>query len=367
MRVGSPDDSASAFTWFRDLVVGPAGDVYTLHPTENLIRVHDSTGLFLRSIGGPGEGPGEFKNAGLLGWLGDTLWVLDVGTYRFSYFDAAGGFLGSLRVPIDLGRFPDVRPPRPTGLFADGSIAGAPPAWSKQVASGEIREAVVLRLTPDGAAGDTIATYPIGNSTLEIALPNDPQRRATYGSQPFADGELFALFPGELAYLRLDRRAPEAGPAVARLTKVTFAGDTAYAIALPGTRVPIADAEVDSIVRQQAERAGKFFSDVPGARLEEIVRERLYRPPSRALFEGLVAGADGTVWASRPREPGGTRAWVVVAPDGAIVGEVSLPGGLRVMWARMGQVWGVEYDSLDVPYIVSYHVSGAPGVAGASR
>jgi hypothetical protein len=357
MRVGSPDDSATAFTSVRDLVVGPDGSIYTMHPMENTIRVHDAAGRWVRNIGRAGAGPGEFRNLGEMGWVGDTLWVLDFATYAFSYFDTAGGLLRSLRVPIDLGRTPDVRPPRPTGLFTDGSIRGEPPAWSRLVASGEIRDAVVLHMAPDGTAGDTIATYPIGNSALEIALPNDPRQRGMYGSQPFADGELFAVFPGELAWVKLERRVPEGGPTVGRLTKVTFDGDTAYSILLTGARIPIPDAEVDSIVRSRAEGARGFFSDVPAGRLEEIVRERLYRPPYRALFEAMVAGADGCVWVSRPSDHSGERVWIVVAPDGVIAGDVPLPDRARILWARRERVWGVEHDSLDVPYIVSYRVS----------
>jgi hypothetical protein len=357
LRVGSAEDSATAFTWFRSLVVGSDGAVYTLHPMESTIRVHDSAGRFLRNIGRPGEGPGEFKNVGEMGWVHDSLWVLDFGTYRLTYFDAGGRLLRSVPVPIDLGRMPDVRPPRPTGLFADGSIRAAPPAWSRLVASGEIREAVILRMTSDGAAGDTVATYPLTNGTLEIALPNDPRARAMYGSQPFADGELVKVFPGELAFVRLARRAPPDGPAMARLTKITFAGDTVFAISVPGARLPIPEATVDSIVEERAHSAQEFLSDVPAGRLQEIVRERLYNPGRYPLFEDLVAGSDGSVWLGRPAPGAAERTWVVVRPDGSIEGEVALPPRLRLMWARLGRVWGMELDWLDVPYIVSYTVN----------
>ena len=51
LRIGSPDDSASAFTWFRELEVGPNGDIYTFHGQEHNIRVHSAVGRLIRTIG----------------------------------------------------------------------------------------------------------------------------------------------------------------------------------------------------------------------------------------------------------------------------------------------------------------------------
>ena len=51
LRVGSPDDPEAAFTWFRQLEVGPDGTIYTAHPQESQIRMHNASGTFLGSIG----------------------------------------------------------------------------------------------------------------------------------------------------------------------------------------------------------------------------------------------------------------------------------------------------------------------------
>lgn len=104
LRVGSPNDSEAAFTWFRELEVGPDGTIYTGHRQESQICMHNASGtLFLGSIGREGEGPGEFSSVGVMAITGDTLWVMDHGLYRFSFFDLQGNFLGSRRIPVDLG------------------------------------------------------------------------------------------------------------------------------------------------------------------------------------------------------------------------------------------------------------------------
>ena len=104
LRIGSLDDSASAFTWFRELEVGPNGDIYTFHGQEHNIRVHSAEGRLIRTIGRQGEGPGEFKGSGRMGILGDSRWVLDFGTYRYSFFrlGPAGSLLGAVRLPVGL-------------------------------------------------------------------------------------------------------------------------------------------------------------------------------------------------------------------------------------------------------------------------
>ena len=87
-----------------DLEVGPNGDIYTFHGQEHNIRVHSAEGRLIRTIGRQGEGPGEFKGSGRMGILGDSLWVLDFGTYRYSFFrlGPAGSLLGAVRLPVGL-------------------------------------------------------------------------------------------------------------------------------------------------------------------------------------------------------------------------------------------------------------------------
>ncbi len=64
------------------------------------VRVYDETGLYLRSMGGMGEGPGEFSDAFHL-WIlpGDTLWVGDYRPWRYNVFSPVGDFLRSVPTP----------------------------------------------------------------------------------------------------------------------------------------------------------------------------------------------------------------------------------------------------------------------------
>ena len=62
------------------------------------LRVFDSTGKFIQSIGRKGEGPGEFTGALHLARMSDgEFGVFDQGAQRFSVFDTAGSLVGESR------------------------------------------------------------------------------------------------------------------------------------------------------------------------------------------------------------------------------------------------------------------------------
>jgi hypothetical protein len=364
LRVGSADDPELAFTWFRDLEVGPDGRIYTLHPQEHAIRMHDANGAFLGSFGRAGEGPGEFDSPSPMGLLGDTLWVLDHGRYRFSFFDLDGQFLGSRVVPIDLGTDPNHPPPRPTGLLADGTIAGASPAWSHLVASGDIDSSAVLRLDSSGSTVDTIAAYSVANTAWEVRDPNDERSMRLYRQQPFSDTELVTVSRQVPRVVRVDRRLPTGSEAPAlRVTALTLDGDTVFARAYSYTPIPIEAALVDSIIENLA--ASMSRAQFPGAptreRAAEWARRSLLVPAYHPPVTQLLVGRDGSVWLCAERTGGPTAAWRVLSPDGDPLGVVQFPARFVPLLADGDLVWGSEYDELDVPYIVRYRVGGRHG------
>jgi hypothetical protein len=60
-RIGSRDDSETALTAIGQITVGPDGSIHLHQPRERLIRVFDSGGRFVRTIGRSGEGPESSK------------------------------------------------------------------------------------------------------------------------------------------------------------------------------------------------------------------------------------------------------------------------------------------------------------------
>jgi hypothetical protein len=357
LRIGSVEDDEYALTWFRNLLVADDGRIYTLHPMEDAIRVHDRSGTLVTTVGGHGEGPGEFDSPGPMGFVGDTLWVMDHGTYRLSYFSLDGEFLRSENFTIDLSGPMEASPPRPGGLFADGTIRGSSPAWSHLVADGTITESAELRLNAAGEILDTIVAYPLANTVLEVTNPNDERGVRSYRPQPFSDAVIPTVSPYEPEVVWIDRpAATEPAPATFRVTKLDFEGDTIFSRPFPYTPVPVEAALVDSLVQEYAEQFTR--GPMPGAasptQAQGWVREALYVPSFHPPVSTVVIGMDGTLWLRREDVGAETIHWMILDSEGRTVGLVELDRGLTVMAATRDRIWGSLRDDLDVPYIVRY-------------
>lgn len=357
LRIGSVEDEEYALTWFRGVLVADDGRMYTLHPMEDAIRVHDRSGTHVTTIGGHGEGPGEFDNPGPMGFMGDTLWVMDYGTYRLSYFTLGGEFLRSENFTIDLSGPMEASPPRPEGLLADGTVRGRSPSWAHLVADGTITESAVLRLSTAGEVLDTIVAYPLANTVLEITNPDNERGVRSYRTQPFTDAVIAAVSPHEPAVVWIDRvAATDPAPATFRVTKRDFDGDTIFSRKFPYTPVPLEAALVDSLVEEYAAQftSGRMPVAASATEAQGWVRDALYIPPFHPPVSTVVIGMDGSLWLRREDVGGDTIPWLMLDSEGRATGLVELDRGLTVMTATRDRIWGSIQDDMDVPYIVRY-------------
>lgn len=86
------------FSQAQDITSDPQGRIYITDVKANQVLVFDPEGRFLRKIGGPGQGPGEFDMAGRALWTSGGLAVLDRSNSRVQYFDDRGWFRRSLKL-----------------------------------------------------------------------------------------------------------------------------------------------------------------------------------------------------------------------------------------------------------------------------
>lgn len=100
----------------RDADILPDGRVVYMDQQSSQVHIFSSTGTYLKSFGGPGGGPGEFKAAYYVETgPGGQIAVSDFAQYRVTVFDSAGATLHTLR-----SGFPSGRPTLhwgPQGLF----------------------------------------------------------------------------------------------------------------------------------------------------------------------------------------------------------------------------------------------------------
>jgi hypothetical protein len=89
----SAQDTLRNFTFLRSTVVDRKGNIYILDQNKSEIKKFDKNGIFIKSFGKLGTGPGEFQGGGCLLCLNDTLYVKDNTTLQFSKFSTDGYFI----------------------------------------------------------------------------------------------------------------------------------------------------------------------------------------------------------------------------------------------------------------------------------
>lgn len=367
VRIGSVDDPDYAFSAVSDLATGPDGSIFSLHRSEATVRRWTADGRPQGTVGGEGEGPGEFQRPAALGFFGDTLWVFDTDAYRVTLFDMEGELLGTLTPRVDLGGGGSgdrwASPPRPRRPLRDGSLYGVSPGWSDAIARGNLPHAPHVHMGADGSVLDTIWVRQY-RPTDVLALLRE--NGGTFTSQPFGDEPVTSLDASDRLVV-LDRRAHEGeGPADFRVTALEADGDTAFHAVLPYEPVPLPPARVDSVVRARAEGLHDFMTQrEPGLALADLVRdlrEATYVPEHLPPIATMVMGRDGSIWLRRfePVEgvEGSMAEWWVLDGSGAPVGRVLTPPDLRLVDVTTEAVLGVETDDLEVQYIVRHPIRG---------
>lgn len=361
LRIGSIDDPDYAFGTPRALALAPDGSIYSMHSGEAMLRRWTAEGLPAGTVGREGQGPGEFERLLSFGFFGDSLWAFDLGSYRFSYFDLDGAFTGSVRPNVNIGRTapglgPAARPERP---FRDGTLLGKVPAFSNDIATGQLTEVPFVRMDAEGAALSTLWTQHYETSDV-LAVRNSDGVGGMYGEQPFGDEPITQALEDGLVVL--DRRAwsGEGGAAFA-LTRIGLSGDTLWRRRLEYSPETLPSQVVDSAVAARVEGLSEFISRVmPGVsrgefeqRFQDAVHAPAYLPP----IKEMVVAENGAIWLSRwePDDQGGVEWWVLDA-SGEPIGRASAPAELRVLLITDDAVWGVETDDLDVGYIVRYRL-----------
>lgn len=94
------DDEQKFFRFPNGIAVSADGSVYILEYNNHRVQVFTREGIYKKTIGRNGQGPGDlWRPCALTLDNNDHLIVLDGGNYRVQYFDANGKYLRSFKTP----------------------------------------------------------------------------------------------------------------------------------------------------------------------------------------------------------------------------------------------------------------------------
>lgn len=338
LRIGSLDGGPEEFSRITDLEVDQWGRIYVLQGPE--VRVFNTDGEYVRTVGRSGGGPGEFK--GPIGIDIDSmgrLWVTDAMNLRYTVFDSSGAlhlirsrhdrfvpFGGDWadRIGVD-------------GTFYDTDIHSLAPS---------VFERRYFRLDTALSPIDTIAVPPYDrtpSTELRPPRPYPPRIRSVL------DGRGYVWCALTTEY---------------RIVQLRFPGDTVRSVERAFEPPAVTDDERAAI--EEALRRGNREIGLPGT------RQQVEIPSHKPALARFFVDAQGYLWTvPYGANDGETRTLDVFDPEGRYLGEAranftiglertampSVGRGTPII-VRGNHLYAVSFDDWDVPYVVRARIDG---------
>lgn len=335
-RIGRLEgDGPDVFGRIGSVVEDAAGRVWVTEPMAAELRVFDRTGAHVRTVGGKGQGPGEFEDPRemLVGPDGNV-WVDDARLLRWEVFDTSGTRVAGHPGNSNLGG--GIRFWTAEGQLLEANHRPGPEGSpSRRVlyrartltASGELVHADSI-LSPDIPEYEAVTfTQANGRYTMRQPLPLSHQPMA----YPGPDGDFWVSEGGGRYVLRRER----------------VTGDTVLIIERAFEPVP-----VSAEGRRQAEEElepgeGMTSNDNSASRLPS------FHPP----FEDFFAATDSTLWVRRV--VGEQQVFDVFDKEGRYLGVPETPGDaadLRIRYTTGEHMYAVVEDDLGVQSLVVFRI-----------
>lgn len=326
--------SGPSHEFFRVLSVrqGPDGSLVVADGGSQEVRRYSSTGAFLGSAGGTGDGPGEFR----------SLWMAEVSADNILAVDQRG------RITV---LAPDLAPAHtfdvPQRTFDihdlnDGTVLLEVYQPARRL---ELQATVrvirrpwgLFRYDLEGARIDSLGEMAGWEEAPRVIDGSRISGPPLFGRQAHAAADGNGIFYGSADLMEV--------------RELSSTGDVVRILRIPGYPLSLADEEID------AERAAQFDARVPpGAPVPPIVRqfiEELPAPATRPAYADILTDPSGAVWLELYRgrsEQDRPQAWLVLDADGTWLGTVDAPDDFAVMDITMDAVLGVWTDELGVEH-----------------
>lgn len=330
LRIGSLDEiGPTMFGNVLDFETDPLGRIWVFEGQAQELRVFDSTGAHVRTIGRKGEGPGEFNQVIGMEWGPDgLLWLIDPANNRITRVDTTGAFVES--VPT-IGGITVM--PWPGGFDRDGHFYtyGIDPEMEDDFGLLMIRhDAQVQPLD-----SLPVPEFPGERQFLELRAED----RHLITAMPFAAGIEWRLRNGGGYWGALNGDY--------RLFELAWpSGDTLRTITRDWDPLPVTEQDLDRAMQDM-----EWFTEMGG----KLDRSQI--PSTKPAFDSFFVDPLDRVWVVRTTADPETENRIVdvFGADGRFLGTIELPFRLADYpdpVVRGDYMIAVVEDELEVPYVV---------------
>ncbi len=346
LRIGtSGGDANYQFGQISGIAPLPDGRVAVMDQQAQQLRIFSPEGEHLKTVGGPGSGPGEFApGAGpILVGLGDTLYVPDITNRRVNRFTPDG---------------------EPLGSFALDLSSGIPMAWQDDGSGRIVTQLRPLDL-PGQPATDSMDVFVLrgaGGVITDTLLAVPSGRTFSFAS----GGPRFRFFSPEPVWALAGESGLLFGVNdVYSLTLYGADGTPRRVIRMPFERLPVTESD-QAMMTEAMVRLWKEFG-IEGPQLEGL-RQSVGFAESYPAYASVRGGPAGSIWVQHLQVPGdlspeerdsfnpqlgfGGSGWDVFDPEGRFLGQVDMPERFQPLRFEGDRVYGIWRDELEVQYVL---------------
>ena len=321
-----------------------SGTIIVMNSGTSELRYFNADGSYIRSVGGEGDGPGEFR---FLSWArqlaGNSLVAFDARQLRVSYFDENGDFVRS--TPVRGGEAPVLQA---LGMFADGALL----VWVPTIPAAPQRTGLrrtaerLFRFATDGSSMDSVG-WGAGRESFAYQTG-----RGFVGSAPhFGRSTQYAAY-GRFFYVA-DNDTYE-------IKVYSTAGELQSVIRKKHDNLPVTSSDIEVIQKRVAKRLESITSNMAPV-FRQMYQEMPF-PEAMPAFgrsdsseRTFHVDALGNVWVMEYNRPGDdSKRWTVFDTAGILLGTLRVPDDLVISNIGPDYVLGVRLDDLDVEHVMMY-------------
>ena len=330
-------DSAAASLLYRVVTARrlSGGRIAVANTGTSEVRIFDSTGRHLSTIGRRGDGPGEFRSPWHLNQIGDSLVVVDIGRgHRYDVFAPNGELVRSFTTPVATG----TEGTELIGWFADGTSLVRRHEYhapDPQVTTPTRNHVSLFRIGTDGSRLDSLGRFPDQTGIRgRLYLWGPRAHEAVYDS---------TVYYGPADTYEIHEYSPQGKLRGIIRRSIPNRQTTAQDIAAFEAESRRREAEMGISAQRLAER-------------QRRIGEVQYAPTFPAYYY-LKTDDAGNLWVQDySPHVGEGRVWSVFDRAGVYLGDVEMPERFRLFQIGDDFVLGRWLDADDVEHVRMYPI-----------